>query len=92
MSEAPQDIVDTASEEALFFACWLNAGNSTGHLSKHAIEGLADSFQKALIKERERCLAIVEKDRRSQMAKEFNYIPNFVNIQAAISAEIRNSK
>lgn len=39
--------------EAEFYARWLHAGNSTGSLSPHAIDGLADSFARAILAARE---------------------------------------
>ena len=48
----PDDIKATAIREARFFADWLDHGNSTGFLSAHAVDGLADSIARALMSER----------------------------------------
>lgn len=49
-----QDIWDEATREAMHFAQWLHAGNSTGSLSEHAVAGLADSIARALQAQRKR--------------------------------------
>ncbi len=58
MSEIPADVHVAALHEAEHYAQWLHAGNSTGSLSAHAILGLADTIARAILAERERCLAI----------------------------------
>lgn len=38
------DIAAYAHQEAVTYAAWLRAGNSTGDLSEHAVEGLEKHF------------------------------------------------
>ncbi len=40
----PLDIAAYAHQEAVTYAVWLRAGNSTGDLSEHAVEGLEKHF------------------------------------------------
>lgn len=60
----PQRVWDEGMRGARSYAQWLHAGNSTGELSEHAIDGLADSFARAILaaekREREACAVIVE--------------------------------
>ena len=57
--DIPQDVWTAATAEAVLFADWLSAGNSTGSLSDHATSALADSFARAILAERERILAML---------------------------------
>lgn len=58
--DIPQDVWDEGVKEAQHFVQWLDAGNSTGSLSPHAVEGLADSIARAIMAERERCAKVAE--------------------------------
>ncbi|MBZ9759519.1 hypothetical protein LB553_01280 [Mesorhizobium sp. CA8] len=48
-SEMPEDIRTAARQFASDFDQWLKAGNSFGHLSEHAVDGLADTIAQALL-------------------------------------------
>ncbi len=54
MTEIPKDIIKEGRRYAFIYAQWLHAGNSTGSLSEHAVDGLADTFSRAIQEERER--------------------------------------
>jgi len=60
MSEIPRDIIETGRKLAGEVNDWLKHGNSVGHLSEHAVAGLADSFSRALHEERKRCAMIAQ--------------------------------
>lgn len=60
MSKIPDDVMEAAKVEAAFYRAWLDAGNSTGSLSDHATDGLADSIAHAIMAERERAAALVD--------------------------------
>jgi hypothetical protein len=53
-------IRDTALQLAADVDQWLKAGNSVGTLSEHAVAGLADTFERAILAERERCATVLE--------------------------------
>lgn len=54
MSKIPDEIIQAGILEAEIYAKWLHAGNSKGSLSPHAIDGLADSFSRLILSERQR--------------------------------------
>lgn len=58
--DIPEDVWVAANAEAGLYVEWLDAGNSTGSLSAHAVEGLTDSFARAILAERERCAKVAE--------------------------------
>lgn len=60
MSEIPEDVMRAARNAAEFYAQWLHAGNSLGHLSPHAIDGLIDSIAHAMMAERKRAAKVAE--------------------------------
>lgn len=55
-----EDIRETAKRLAGDVDQWLKAGNSVGNLSEHAVSGLADTFERAILSERERCAEIIQ--------------------------------
>jgi|GEM_PF-7051144 hypothetical protein len=60
MSEIPEDVMRAARNAAEFYAQWLHDGNSSGHLSPHAIVGLVDSISHAIMAERKRAAKVAE--------------------------------
>jgi len=63
--DVPEDIRDEAAKLATDVNDWLKAGNSVGHLSEHAVAGLADTFERALLAER-----LAQKERDAKIAYE----------------------
>jgi len=45
MSAGAKRVEEYANQEAAVYAQWLHSGNSTGHLSEHAIEALEKHFR-----------------------------------------------
>lgn len=75
MNAIPDEIIQAGILEAEIYAKWLHAGNSKGSLSPHAIDGLADSFSRLILSERQRQAELMEEVRKvlepfSQMAGE----------------------
>ena len=50
------DAWDTGARMAGEYLSWLNAGNSTGHLSEHAVSAMTDTIARAIMAERERMM------------------------------------
>lgn len=47
--DIPQDVWDMGAKLAGEYLAWLNAGNSTGHLSEHAVAAMADTIDRAIL-------------------------------------------
>ncbi len=62
MNEIPEDVKATGARMAVEYRQWLDAGNSTGSLSDHATDAMADSIARAIMAERERCAKIVDNE------------------------------
>lgn len=52
--DIPENIWSTGSRMAVEYDAWLNAGNSVGNLSEHAVEAMADTISRAIMAERKR--------------------------------------
>lgn len=73
---------DTALRLASEVDQWLKAGNSVGNLSEHAVAGLADTFERAILAERERSAQAA----RDYLAAEF--MPAFGSLPDDLAAAI----